>query len=170
MKVSGKVYSLVGILGAAAVVIGAMGVFVTVQYGAKTAELMQISQRAFLGEHLNRQVTAVVMEARGIYAAPSAEKAKPFAQGILKNLDDMDASLAQWKPLVPEAQRAAFDAMMAKSADFRTFRSKRRASESRPARRRPMPRAIPRRTGPTARPSRPISMPWSRRIVSNSTR
>ncbi|MFN3317544.1 MAG: methyl-accepting chemotaxis protein [Allorhizobium sp.] len=123
MKVSGKVYSLVGILGAAAIVIGAMGVFVTVQYGAKTAALLQISQRAYLGEQVNRMVTAVVMEARGIYAAANTEKAQPFAEGILKNLDKMDAAFAKWKPMVPEAQRAAFDAMAAKSAEFRTFRA-----------------------------------------------
>ncbi|TPP09676.1 methyl-accepting chemotaxis protein [Rhizobium glycinendophyticum] len=123
MKVSGKVYSLVGILGAAAIVIGAMGVFVTVQYGAKSAALLEISQRAYLGERLNRMVTAVVMEARGIYAAPNTEKAKPFAEGILKNLDKMDAALAEWKPLVPEAQKATFDGMTAKAADFRKFRA-----------------------------------------------
>ena len=123
MKVSGKVYSLVGILGAAAIVIGAMGIFVTVQYGAKTAALLQISQRAYLGEQVNRMVTAVVMEARGIYAAANTEKAQPFAEGILKNLDKMDAAFAKWKPMVPEAQRAAFDAMAAKSVEFRTFRA-----------------------------------------------
>ena len=123
MKVSGKVYSLVGILGAAAVVIGAMGIFVTVQYGAKSAALQEISQRAYLGERLNRMVTAVVMESRGIYAAASSEKAQPFAEGIMKNLDKMDAAIAKWKPLVPEAQKATFDAMVAKSAEFRTFRA-----------------------------------------------
>ena len=123
VKVSGKVYSLVGILGAAAIVIGAMGVFVTVQYGAKTAALLQISQRAYLGEQVNRMVTAVVMEARGIYAAANTEKAQPFAEGILKNLDKMDAAFAKWKPMVPEAQKPAFDAMVAKSAEFRTFRA-----------------------------------------------
>ncbi len=123
MRVSGKVYSLVGILGAAAIVIGAMGLFVTVQYGAKSAALLEISQRAYLGERLNRMVTAVVMEARGIYAAESSEKAKPFAEGIMKNLDKMDAALAEWKPLVPDAQKATFEAMVAKAAEFRTFRA-----------------------------------------------
>jgi methyl-accepting chemotaxis protein len=123
VRVSGKVYSLVGILGAAAIVIGAMGLFVTVQYGAKSAALLEISQRAYLGERLNRMVTAVVMEARGIYAAESSEKAKPFAEGIMKNLDKMDAALAEWKPLVPDAQKATFEAMVAKAAEFRTFRA-----------------------------------------------
>lgn len=41
----------------------------------------------------------------------------------MKNLDEMDAVLTAWKPLVPEAQQATFDAMLARSAEFRTFRS-----------------------------------------------
>ncbi len=58
-----------------------MGMFVTIQYGAKSYELNTVSDRAYLGERLNRMVTAVVMEARGIYAAPDVEKAAPFCQG-----------------------------------------------------------------------------------------
>jgi len=123
MKISGKVYSLVGILGLAAIVIGAMGIFVTTQYGRKSHDLHVVSDRAYLGERLNRLVTAVVMEARGIYAAPSTEKAEGFAKGLLKNLNEMDKVIADWKPLVPAAQQATFDAMVARAAEFRTFRA-----------------------------------------------
>ncbi len=123
MKISGKVYSLVGILGFAAIVIGAMGIFVTTQYGAKSEQVSEVSERVYLGERLNRLVTGVVMEARGIYAAPSIEKAEGFAKGLMKNLDEMDKVLTAWQPLVPEAQKATFDAMRARSAEFRTFRA-----------------------------------------------
>ncbi len=123
MKISGKVYSLVGILGLAAIVIAAMGIFVTVQYGAKSYELKTVSDRAYLGERLNRMVTAVVMEARGIYAAPNTEKAASFGKGLMKNLDEMDKVIAEWQPLVPAAQRATFDAMVSRAKEFRTFRS-----------------------------------------------
>ncbi|NKN35038.1 HAMP domain-containing protein [Agrobacterium sp. a22-2] len=123
MKISGKVYSLVGMLGFAAVVIGAMGIFVTVQYGAKSEQVHSVSERAYMGERLNRLVTAVVMEARGIYAAPTTEKAEGFAKGLLKNLDSMDKVIADWKPMVPAAQQATFDAMAMRAAEFRTFRA-----------------------------------------------
>ena len=123
MKVSGKIYTLVAILGLAAVLIGAMGIFVTTQYGAKSRELGVASERVYLGERLNRLVTGVVMEARGIYGAASSEKAEGFAKGLLKNLDLMDEVLASWKPLVPQEQMASFDAMTARAAEFRQFRS-----------------------------------------------
>ena len=123
MKVSGKIYTLVAILGLAAVLIGAMGIFVTTQYGAKSHEVGVASERVYLGERLNRLVTGVVMEARGIYGAASSEKAEGFAKGLMKNLDLMDEVLARWKPLVPQEQLAAFDAMTARAAEFRQFRS-----------------------------------------------
>ncbi|WP_454288373.1 methyl-accepting chemotaxis protein [Rhizobium arsenicireducens] len=123
MKISGKIYTLVAILGCAAVLIGTMGVFVTTQYGAKSHELGIASERVYFGERLNRLVTAVVMEARGIYGAPSTEKAEGFASGLMKNLDLMDEVIARWKPLVPQEQAADFDAMMARAAEFRQFRS-----------------------------------------------
>nr|WP_284739327.1 methyl-accepting chemotaxis protein [Rhizobium sp. CG5] len=110
-------------LGFAAVLIGAIGIFVTVQYGAKSQEVQSVSQRAYMGERLNRLVTAVVMDARGIYAAPSTEKADGFAKGLLKSLDSMDKVIADWKPLVPAAQQPTFDAMVKRAAEFRTFRA-----------------------------------------------
>ncbi len=35
----------------------------------------------------------------------------------------MDRILAAWQPLVPASQRAAFDGMVARSKEFRAFRS-----------------------------------------------
>ncbi len=123
MKVSGKIYTLVAILGLAAVLIGAMGIFVTTQYGAKSHEVGVASERVYLGERLNRLVTGVVMEARGIYGAANSEKAEGFAKGLMKNLDLMDEVIATWKPLVPQEQLAAFEAMTGRAAEFRQFRS-----------------------------------------------
>ncbi len=135
MKISGKIYSLVAILGSAAVIIGAMGLYVVTQYDAKTQDLLVASERAYNGERLNRMVTAVVMDARGIYASKSTEDAKKFGEGLMKSLDSMDAVIAKWKPQVPASQTAAFDAMTTRSAEFRKFRSEtvRLGSEVSPA-------------------------------------
>nr|WP_210341792.1 methyl-accepting chemotaxis protein [Rhizobium setariae] len=103
--------------------IGATALFAVVGFDQKLADFRAASERAYLGERLNRYVTAVVMEARGIYGASSTEKAKKFATGLLENLDEMDKVLAQWQPLVPEAQSAAFTALVSRSQEFRTFRS-----------------------------------------------
>ncbi|MGG7517360.1 methyl-accepting chemotaxis protein [Allorhizobium undicola] len=123
MRIKGKVNCLVAVMGAAAIIIGAMGVFVTISYGAKLQTYRTLSERAFNGERLNRFVTAVVMEARGIYAAPTTEKAQPFAKGLTQNLAAIDKTLDEWAPLIPAEERASFDAMRAKAAEFRKFRT-----------------------------------------------
>ena len=51
------------------------------EYDAQLQTYEQVAERAHLGERLNRYVTAVVMEARGIYAADDAKAAKTFADG-----------------------------------------------------------------------------------------
>ena len=54
--------------------------------------------------------------------APLADAA-PFGKGVLASLDQIDALLAQWAPLVKPEDKAAFDKVVARTAEFRTFRS-----------------------------------------------
>ena len=122
MNISGKIYSLVGMLCLSALVIGATALYSVNEYSARMAEYKLVSDRVYLGERLNRLVTAVVMEARGIYAAKDTEGSKKFAEGIGSNLDEMNTVLAAWAPLVGADQKQTFDTLMARSAEFRTFR------------------------------------------------
>ena len=110
-------------MGLISVLIGGIAVHVVSEYSEKLRLYENAADRAFLGEHLNRQVTAVVMEARGVYASKDTEGAAKFAEGIGKELDGIDRTLNEWRPLVPEAQKAAFDAVVARAAEFRTFRA-----------------------------------------------
>ena len=123
MKIRGKIYLIVGVMGLISVLIGGIAVHVVSEYSEKIHQYENASDRAFLGEHLNRQVTAVVMEARGIYASKDTDGAAKFAEGIGKVLDDIDVTLEKWRPLVPEEQKAAFDAVVTRAAEFRTFRT-----------------------------------------------
>jgi len=123
MKIRGKILSVVGVMGIVAVLIGVIAVGVVLGYGGKMRQYQNASERAYLGEHLNRQVTAVVMDARGVYMAESTEKAQKFADGILKNLDGIDETLAQWAPLVPQSQQQAFSGVLEGAKGFRQFRS-----------------------------------------------
>ncbi|WP_280777761.1 methyl-accepting chemotaxis protein [Rhizobium sp. SG_E_25_P2] len=123
MRISGKIYSLVGVMCAASLVIGSVSLFAISKYDEKLQEYKNVSERAYYGERLNRYVTAVVMEARGIYHAASTEKAKKFGDGLMEHLAEMDAVMAKWAPQVPAEQKAQFEAMSAKSAEFRKFRS-----------------------------------------------
>ncbi|MDI7862201.1 methyl-accepting chemotaxis protein [Rhizobiaceae bacterium n13] len=122
MGIRGKIYMIVGLMSLVTVIIGGIALYVMTEYNNKLSSFQQASHRAYQGEHLNRLVTAVVMDARGIYAARSTDDAKKFAQGLLKSLDAMDEVIAGWKPLVPAAQKPAFDALVARAAEFRAFR------------------------------------------------
>ncbi|MGH0370277.1 methyl-accepting chemotaxis protein [Sinorhizobium meliloti] len=123
MKIRGKINLIVGIMSLLAIAITGMSLLIVSEYNQRLGEYQNASDRAFKGERLNRLVTAVVMEARGIYAAPTVEKAKPFAEGILKNLDKIDALLTEWRPLVPADVLPAFDSLVERAEEFKTFRS-----------------------------------------------
>lgn len=123
MKIRTRILSLVSVMGIVAILLGGVGIFVVEQYNTKLRQFENVSERAYLGERLNRLVTAVVMEARGIYAAPDTEKAKQFADGLTKRLKDIDGVLAKWRPLVSADQIAEFDAMTLRAKEFHDFRT-----------------------------------------------
>ena len=123
MKISSKIYAIVGLMGLVAVTIGGMAAYTIVEYNAKLERLNVAADRVHLGERLNRVVTGVVMESRGIYASTSTAEAAPFADGLMRRLDQIDAILAEWRPLVGASDLAVFDAVVARAAEFRVFRT-----------------------------------------------
>ncbi len=102
--------------------IGGLSIYAVSEFQVRTVGYEKAAERAYKGEALNRLVTAVVMEARGVYAAPDIEKAAPFADGIVKNLDAMEKLIATWTPLVPAEQKAAFDNLSSRFKEFKAFR------------------------------------------------
>ena len=123
MKISGKIYSLVAVMCMSSLIIGGTALFAVSGYDQKLTDYRHASERAYLGERLNRYVTAVVMEARGIYGAASPEKAKKFADGLTENLAEIDTVVGKWQPLVAAEQKASFDALVARAQEFKVFRS-----------------------------------------------
>ncbi|MCY1664861.1 methyl-accepting chemotaxis protein [Rhizobium sp. SL86] len=123
MRIRGKITVLVGVLSFVALVVGGLSLYAISEYTHRLQILNAAAERAYKGESLNRLVTAVVMDSRGIYAAKDAADTQKFGQGLMKSLDDMDALMASWRPLVEPEQRGAFDAMLARAKDFRAFRT-----------------------------------------------
>jgi len=123
LKIRGKINLLVFVMAGAALVIGATGLYAMRQYDQQLQVYEQVAERAHLGERLNRYVTAVVMEARGIYAADTSKTAKPFADGLMNDLDEIDKVVASWAPLVPDGQKSAFNSLVDRSKEFRGFRT-----------------------------------------------
>ncbi|MEA3536328.1 methyl-accepting chemotaxis protein [Rhizobium sp. CC-YZS058] len=123
MKIRGKIGLIVGAMGAVTMVVVVMALAVVARYDSRLEAYENAADRAYNGERLNRLVTAVVMEARGTYAAPTLEKAEPFAKGIVDNLAKIDSLLEAWRPLVPAEEAESFNAVAKRAAEFRTFRS-----------------------------------------------
>ncbi|WP_026782631.1 methyl-accepting chemotaxis protein [Pleomorphomonas koreensis] len=123
MKIQGKLYSIVALLGVIAIGVALLGIRLMQGYNEQVDAYQLASQRAYDGEHLNRLITAVVMDSRGVYSAPSTEAAKPFADGIVKNLQAIDTLLGEWSARVPADRKDAFAAVVAKAKEFQTFRT-----------------------------------------------
>ncbi|MDE1995862.1 MAG: methyl-accepting chemotaxis protein, partial [Rhizobiaceae bacterium] len=123
MKIRGKINLLVFVMSSAALLIGATALYAVREYDRQLQSYEVAAGRAYMGEHLNRLVTAVVMESRGIYSAASAKDAKSFADGLMSDLDEIDKVLAAWAPSVPAAQMAEFSKLQARAQEFRTFRT-----------------------------------------------
>jgi methyl-accepting chemotaxis protein len=106
-----------------ACVIAGLSIFTVTQYHEKQVAYADIADRVYKGERLNRLVTSVVMDARGMYAAKDVTAAKPFGEGVTKNLGEMEKLIADWSAVVPAAQKAQFDKLTAGFKDFKVFRS-----------------------------------------------
>ncbi|WP_244644096.1 methyl-accepting chemotaxis protein [Azorhizobium oxalatiphilum] len=81
------------------------------------------SQRAFLTERLNGSVTAVVMEARGIYASTDVASARPFAAGLLRELEGIDKLVQSLRERTPQEDQADLQAVITDLAGFKQFRT-----------------------------------------------
>jgi methyl-accepting chemotaxis protein len=123
MKISVKIYAIVAVMGVVTLAIGAMSAYVATEYYARMEQVQTEAHKVHLGEQLNRHVTAVVMDSRGIYASATTQQATQFADGIMASLDRIDAVLAEWDPLVSAEERPAFDAVVSRAAEFRQFRT-----------------------------------------------
>src|SRR6478735_10851313 len=96
LKIRGKINLLVSAMCGVALLIGATALWAVHQYDENLSAYEDASDRAYYGERLNRFVTATVMEARGIYGAPTTKEAATFAKGLLANLDQIDNVIASW--------------------------------------------------------------------------
>ena len=122
MGIRGQIFLVAGLLAAVAALIAGLSIRAMQEYNQRVAQLQVVSQRALYGEHLNRLVTAVVMDSRGIYGAPTVQAAGGFAKGLAASLDEIDRQLADWDRVVAPEGRADFDAVVRRAKEFRAFR------------------------------------------------
>ena len=123
MRIRGKINLLVGLMSAVTLIVGGISIFALTQSRSLMQTYEAAAQRAHMGESLNRLVTGVVMESRGIYASDTKEDAVKFGDGLLNNLQKMDVLLADWKSRIPDSQQAAFASLVARAGEFKAFRT-----------------------------------------------
>ncbi len=122
MTIRSRILALVAAFAVMASAITALGLFTISDYNTMIGRYHRAYENAYRGERLNRLVTAVVMESRGIYMSPDTVKAKPYADGVDKQLDDMQALLTQWRGDLKPGELPPFTAVDSKAQEFVTVR------------------------------------------------
>ena len=122
MTIRARILALVAAFAVMASAITALGLFTISDYNAMIGRFHRAYENAYRGERLNRLVTAAVMESRGVYMAPDTTKAKVFADGIDKQLDDMQTLLKDWRGDLKPGDLTQFAAVDDKAREFITFR------------------------------------------------
>ncbi|MCZ8261541.1 MAG: methyl-accepting chemotaxis protein [Beijerinckiaceae bacterium] len=73
-----------------------------------TAEVRDTLRKQALIEKSNALVYAVVMESRGLYMTDDPKRIEQFGGGLEKHLATLQATMAEWRGLVTDADRASF--------------------------------------------------------------
>lgn len=120
--ISSQILAAISLLVIAAALAIGLGIHSLGQYARVTDEMQSITHRSALAERINGLVNAVVMESRGIYMSEDAAGAERFAPPLLQNLAEIDLLMAEWRPLVEDQERAAFETLDARVRDFIRFR------------------------------------------------
>ena len=122
MTIKFRILALVACFAAMATAITALGLVTIGDYNGMLRSSAQAYDNAYNGEHLNRLVTAAVMESRGVYMSKDTTEASKYADNVDKDLGDIGTLLTDWKATLKPGQLPEFDAVEAKAQEFITFR------------------------------------------------
>ncbi|MGN6424475.1 MAG: methyl-accepting chemotaxis protein [Asticcacaulis sp.] len=123
MTIKFRILALVAGFALMASAITGLGLMTINDYNHMLLSADRAHENAYRGEHLNRLVTAVVMDSRGVYMSHDTTEAAKFAKGIDKELDQIKALLADWKADLKPGELPEFDGVYAKAQEFIAFRS-----------------------------------------------
>ncbi|KAA2242100.1 methyl-accepting chemotaxis protein [Salinarimonas soli] len=122
MRIKAKLFSIIGTLSLVVTAVAGIGLNSLDLSNGAADEMRAASTRALYGERLNRIVTTVVMESRGVYAATDTRDAKRYADPLVASLREMNALLQRWEPVVLPEQRPLFEKVKQGAAAFTTLR------------------------------------------------
>jgi methyl-accepting chemotaxis protein len=123
MRISGKIYAMVAVLGLSTAAVGGMGLYVIHESEHTIEDLDRTAQRAFLAERVGHEVTQVLADSRDLYSAPDQEAAESAAANLAKALDAMDANFAELRAITPPEDAAVLDSLAGHLAEYRKMRT-----------------------------------------------
>jgi methyl-accepting chemotaxis protein len=123
MTIKFRILALVAGFALMASAITALGLITINDYNHMLLNADRAHENAYRGEHLNRLVTAVVMDSRGVYMSKDTTEAAKFAKGIDKELDQIKSLLADWKADLKPGELQEFGGVYAKAQEFIAFRA-----------------------------------------------
>lgn len=118
-----KIISVVLLLAIVALAATGLGISGMRSYHDRVGAMTLASQRALLGEQLDRLVTAVVMDSRGIYMAADPSEAEKYIPPLLNSLSDLRQRTSQWLAIAPAEAREKFRDASKQIEDFIRFRT-----------------------------------------------
>lgn len=122
MGIRSKILAFVLACAAMTLVTATIGIVTLRTLNAAIVEARQTAQHSVDAATLNRFVTTVVLEARGIYAAKDSADAAKYAVRLRQNLDGLNALLRDWAPRVTPSERPLFDKVVEGAAAFTPLR------------------------------------------------
>lgn len=122
MGIRSKILAFVLACAATTLLTATIGIVTLRTLNAAIVEARQVAQHSVDAATLNRFVTTVVLEARGIYAAKDRTDAEKYAARLRQNLEGMNALLKDWAPRVTSSERPYFAKIVEGAAAFTPLR------------------------------------------------
>ncbi|WP_140984376.1 methyl-accepting chemotaxis protein [Asticcacaulis tiandongensis] len=122
MTIKTRILALVAAFALMAAAITGLGLVTIGDYNKIVDDYGHAYENAYKGERLNRIVTAVVMDSRGVYMAQDTTAATAFADRMDASLDEMLTLLADWKKEVRPGELPELAKVEARALEFNTFR------------------------------------------------
>jgi methyl-accepting chemotaxis protein len=121
--IQAKILAVVTVLAAVALMATGFGVSGMRSYHDQVAAMTRASLRALLGEQMDKLVTSVVMDSRGIYMSADIGEAEKFAPALLKSLAVLQQKAKDWLAVAPIGERDRYTEAANKVEEFARFRT-----------------------------------------------
>ncbi|HTM81797.1 methyl-accepting chemotaxis protein [Asticcacaulis sp.] len=122
MTIKLRILALVAGFAIMAAAITGLGLVTINDYNRMLQTADKAQDNAYRGEHLNRLVTAAVMESRGVYMSKDTTEASKYADGVDKQLDSIAGLMTEWKAGLKPGELPEFAAVETKAGEFITLR------------------------------------------------